>query len=253
MTQRELLGHIDFHLHTIHSNCGKAGMTPTRAAKILEAKGYHSIGFTDHFDPVLSREKVRQIGEEISELNTSMDIFLGSEVSVYLPKWPREEVRRLRREHLDFCIMSPSHRPSGAQAEDFCRLPLEIQSRKVLDSFIEAIRGSFADAIAHPFAYGTSQITMPEEVLCGIDEYELSWALETARDNEIAIEFSPRVLGVPRTFLVKFIKLCKDSGVKFSIGSDAHSPESIGNDKQMLPLVREFDLRDDDFWIPERS
>lgn len=247
-----LIGHIDFHVHTIHSNCGKAGMTPSAVGRLFESNGYHAIGFTDHYDPVLTPEKIRQIKEELVEANLNLDIYLGTEACVYLPDWPVRELREFSSRHLDFCIMSPSHRPSSSEAPRFSKLPIDVQARRVLDSFIEAVRTNFADVIAHPFAYGKTQIPHLDEVLSRIDDANLKWALELARDNGIAMEFSPRVLGLNDSFVSRFVGLCKEVGNKFSIGGDAHSPGSIGNDKLVLPLLRRFRIGEDQIWFPKR-
>jgi histidinol phosphatase-like PHP family hydrolase len=220
---------------------------------MFESRGYRAIGLTDHFDPVLTPDKLRQTREELEELETRMDVYVGTEACVYLPGWPREELARLRSRHLDFCILSPSHHPSGKEAERFARLPLDVQAQRVLDSFIESVRTDLADAIAHPFAYGLGQIPRRDEVLSSIDDSDLMWALELARRNEIAMEFSPRVLGLSDAFISRLVRLCKEARLDFSIGGDAHSLESIGNDGLVLPLVRKFGIGEDHIWFPARS
>lgn len=250
MANQDLLGKIDFHVHTIHSNCGKAGMSPARVAQLYESRGYRAIGLTDHYDPDLSDEKIRQTKDELEENLRQIDIYLGTEASVYLPGWPRRELRRHKSRYLDFCILSPSHRPSGEEAREFSKLPLEVKAARVMDFFLEAVRCGFADAIAHPFAYGESQIGNVDEVLSAIPDDELGWALDLARRNEIAMEFSPRVLGLPEGFLTRFIGLCKDADLKFSIGGDVHSPESVGNDRLMLPLMKKHGIESDRIWHP---
>ncbi len=253
MVERSLLGHVDLHVHTIHSNCGKAGMNPGAVARIYESKGYQAIGFTDHYDPVLTPEKIRQTKEELAECDVDIRVLVGTEACVYLPGWPRQELRKYRSRHLDFCILAPSHRPAGAESLQFSRLPLEVQVSRVMDSFIEAVGCDFADAVAHPFAYEPSQIPAREEVLDSLPQDDLGWALEVARRNGIAMELSPRVLRLPESFLSRFMRLCRDIGVSFSIGGDVHALASIGNDALVLPLVRRFKIPDDLLWLPRRA
>jgi histidinol phosphatase-like PHP family hydrolase len=250
MQKQGLLGKIDFHVHTIHSNCGKAGMAPSQVSQLYESRGYRAIGLTDHYDPDLSEEKIRQTKDELEESVRQIDIYLGAEACVYLPDWPRRQLRRYKSRYLDFCILSPSHRPSGEEVQAFSRLPLEVKAAKVFDSFVEAVRCDFADAIAHPFAYGQSQIRNREEVLSAIPDEELRWALELANRNEIAMEFSPRILGLPEDFLTRFIGLCKEADLFFSVGGDVHAPESVGNDRMMLPLLKKHGIESDRVWYP---
>ncbi len=246
------LGQIDFHVHTIHSNCGKAGMTPSEVTRLYESRGYKAIGLTDHYDPDLSGEKIRQTRDELDENRRQIRVFLGTEACVYLPDWPRRLLRRHKARYLDFCILSPSHRPSGQEAQAFSRLPLEVKVARIMDAFIEAVRCDFADAVAHPFAYGESQIKNREKVLSALPDEELRWALDLARRNGVAMEFSPRILGIPDDFLSRFIGLCKEADVMFSIGGDAHSVESIGNDALILPLLRKHRIGSDKIWHPGR-
>jgi histidinol phosphatase-like PHP family hydrolase len=253
MDKKIPLGKFDFHVHTIHSNCGKAGMTPSAALGMYSEAGYRALGFTDHFDPVLSPEKIRQTKEELSEYDAGdIEYYIGVEASTYLPDWPRRELSRMKEKHLDFCILSPSHRPSSSEAPAFSRLPVEIQARKILDAFIEAVRTEFADAIAHPFAYGASQIPDRDRVLSEIHDSDLSWALELAGRNGIAMELSPRVLGIGEEFLSRFIGLCKEEGLMFSIGGDVHAPQSIGNDGLVHPILSKYSISEEKIWFPER-
>jgi histidinol phosphatase-like PHP family hydrolase len=121
----------------------------------------------------------------------------------------------------------------------------------VLDAFIEAVRTDFADSVAHPFAYGINQIPRRDRVLSKITDSDLSWALDLAKKNEIAMELSPRVLGIEESFLPRFMKLCKHAGVKFSIGGDVHAPQSIGNDRLVHHLLDRYSVDKGHIWFPE--
>ncbi len=243
---------VDFHVHTIHSNCGKPGMTVENALRRFSELGFRQVGFTDHYDPTLTTEKVRQTRDEIEETNPGLDVYVGSEVSVYLPGWPRAKLKRDRRQILDFCILSPSHHPNSKEAATFSRMPIEVQAAKVMDSFIEAVSTEFADVIAHPFAYEVNQIRKRDAVLREVDKGDLDWALELARRNSIAIEFSPRVLYLPHDFLLDFYHRCKRSRVMFSIGSDAHTLDAIGRQRGLFSLIREIGVTDQEIWTPDR-
>ena len=94
MNLRRSPGTYDFHVHTIHSNCGKAGMTPSAVLGMYLEAGYREIGFTDHYDPILSPEKVRQTREELLECDIEgIDYYIGTEACTFLPDWPRRSLR----------------------------------------------------------------------------------------------------------------------------------------------------------------
>ena len=226
-------------------------MTPSFVAREYASRGYAAIGLSDHYDRVLSREKIRQTRCELEETDADIEVFVGTEACVYLPGWPRRTLKRDVARSLDFCLLSPSHRPSGEEAVRFARLPLEVQAERVMDSFIESVRTDFADVVAHPFAYGPSQLPDRDTVLSLLPDNDLAWALELARKNEIAMEFSPRILGLDEAFLGRFVGLCKQAGVRFSVGGDAHAPTSIGNDGLVLPLLKRFGIEPGLIWYPE--
>jgi histidinol phosphatase-like PHP family hydrolase len=242
----ELLGRIDFHIH----NRPQEGMVPTASIPVYQSKGYLKIGFTDHFDPLAMEEKIGWLREELDRASPELEVFMGTEVTVNLPNWPKEQARRLKSKHLDFCLLSPSHRPRSREVPEFTRLPMAMQASKIYDSFIEAVSADFADVLAHPFAYGG--IPHHEKILSRIGDGDLESALELARKNEIAMELSPRVLQTDPIFLSRFLRICKNVGVKFSVGSDAHALESIGNDNLVIPIFREHGIGDDLIWRPER-
>ncbi|MDI6829453.1 MAG: hypothetical protein QME62_13315, partial [Armatimonadota bacterium] len=62
-------------------------------------------------------------------------------------------------------------------------------------------------------------------------------------------EISRRALG-QLDFSLKFYELCKDMGLKFTIGSDAHSLDYVGNLNEIQPIVEHLELVDEDIWLP---
>ena len=72
-----------------------------------------------------------------------------------------------------------------------------------------------------------------------------------AKKNDIAMEISPRALARDQMyFRLKFYSLCKEAGLKFSFGSDAHSLDNVGQTWVVGELVKELGITDEDIWLP---
>jgi len=50
--------------------------------------------------------------------------------------------------------------------------------------------------------------------------------------------------------LLGFYSLCKEAGLRFSIGTDSHRLASVGRTDVLAPIISELKLEDDDIWIP---
>lgn len=243
MPSPSLIGRVDFHVHRRPD----AGMTTRAAIEAFQSKGYLRIGFTDHFDPASMAERIWQTRQEIGKAEPRLAVFVGTEASVHLG-WPRDELEEMRSTILDFCLLAPSHYPRSRDVPEFTKQSLESQASWIMESFEEAVRVDFADAVAHPFAYG--QIPRLDEVLSLIDDRDLKLALRQARRNAIAMDLSPRICAIDEVFLGRFLGISREVGVKFSVGSDAHTLENIGNDRLILPILRRHGITDPDLWLP---
>ncbi|TLN18723.1 hypothetical protein FDZ71_05625, partial [bacterium] len=183
MGSPSLIGRVDFHVHRRPDS----GMTTRAAIEAFQSRGYLRIGFTDHFDPASMAERVRQTREEISKAEPNLTVYVGTEASVHTG-WPRDALEEMRSTILDFCLLAPSHYPRSRDVPQFAQQSLESQASWILESFKESVLVDFADAVAHPFAYG--QIPRLDEVLSLIEDRDLRSALRQAKRNAITIFLS---------------------------------------------------------------
>jgi histidinol phosphatase-like PHP family hydrolase len=51
-------------------------------------------------------------------------------------------------------------------------------------------------------------------------------------------------------FFIRFYTLCKEIGLKFSIGSDAHWLHDAGNTIILAEVIKKVGITDEDIWIP---
>jgi len=65
------------------------------------------------------------------------------------------------------------------------------------------------------------------------------------------MEISPKSLH-PQLLdgLIRFYKLCKDMGLKFSIGDDAHQLVNVGSCDKVKDIIEKVGISDKDIWLP---
>jgi histidinol phosphatase-like PHP family hydrolase len=126
---------------------------------------------------------------------------------------------------------------------------LEAIGRHFLEMFRYACSLDFADVIAHPLVVFPR--TFDPTCLYLIKEGDLADAIDVARANEVAMEISPRALVHDQLeFRLRFLSMCKDAGLKFSIGSDAHTLENVGRTAVLAPIIEKVGITDSDIWLP---
>jgi histidinol phosphatase-like PHP family hydrolase len=54
-------------------------------------------------------------------------------------------------------------------------------------------------------------------------------------------------------FCAPFYRQCKEAGLKFTIGSDAHRLDDVGNILVLQPLIDTLGLAETDFWSPRNG
>ena len=73
--------HMDWHIHSRHSPCGKPEATLAKIMQEARAAGVSSLGVTDHLNCQLSEASVRAAREEYDALPEKGDFLFGVEVT----------------------------------------------------------------------------------------------------------------------------------------------------------------------------
>ena len=246
MSDLSLYSRCDMHVHTALSPCGWSEMSIEAIIRAAEAQGIKHLAITDHIHPGTDRAIVAQVKEELSRAEKSIDVYVGCEADITAVG--AHEVDQKLLELTDFVMVSASHfhetfisQPRSASKSDV--------ARHFLEMFSYAASLDFVDVIAHPLYVMPD--TYDQRAPAELDTEDLMPAIRMLKKNNIAVEISRRALAPAQTpFLLSFYRLCKQEGVKFSIGSDAHRLADVGRTKLVEPLVTELDLKDDNIWLP---
>ena len=253
MLQNENLNlDFDLHIHTFHSPCGKKEMRPADILRIAAEKGITRVGITDHFYPFSDPGMFDDVRSAIAGLRSSTnavpEVFLGCEAEIMAPG--RTIGSPELAERLDFVMVGATHFQNAGLTE----LPPTKDERTLAEYYLRmfeyAVSLPWADIVAHPF------LVVPDacspRILDHISDPDVLPLLESARENEVAMEISPRALFPWQAkFSLHFYELCKKVGLKFTLGSDAHSLERVGEVQILRPLIAELGLTMKDFWLPQ--
>ncbi|MCD1293724.1 metal-dependent phosphoesterase [Methanocella sp. CWC-04] len=191
---------VDMHIHTNKSDGRDSVHNIIEAA---EKKGLDLIALTDHgpgHGSGVTEKMVSQTKKEVELLQPSyhVKVLVGIEAEIL----STGEVYLATREDMDIVLASYHGAPSE-----------EVYYKAVL----KALEDEKVDVLAH-HAWSMGMRFGP------ILEYE-DMLVEVLRDNDVAIEINSKHTLPSWDFLVK----CRDAGIKYTIGSDAHKVVDVGS------------------------
>ncbi|MCF8010384.1 MAG: histidinol-phosphatase HisJ family protein [Clostridiales bacterium] len=236
---------IDYHLHT--ARCGHARGTMEEYVNAARAKGIVEIGFADHIpmywlpeeerDPELAMtmnelpEYVNEV-EDLRERFKDITIWLGIEAD-YIPG-EEEKLKQILFNYPFDYVLGSVHYIDGwgfdnpSQVKKYSYMDIEKLYYKYFALLKQAARSKLFDIMAHPdlikkFGYVPRQNinNLYRETSSVFKNAGVKVELNTSGLRAPVGEIYPHYL---------FVQECINQGIKFTLGSDAHSPEDVGKD-----------------------
>ncbi|MBN1422368.1 MAG: hypothetical protein JXP34_26570 [Planctomycetes bacterium] len=245
-----------WHTHTFHSACGLPEMDPLDILALAKDLGYEALAFTDHMvrgeDNVARILAVRERCEMARARGRApARVLVGGEFEVLRPGrvWVPGEVA----DACDIIVVSPNHyhlrdvaSPSPASIEDAAAHELAM-----LES---AVRHPRTDVVAHPFV-STMQVFPADRLFDAADPSHLEDILAAARENDVAIEVSPKAFSMAAgDGIGSFYAMVREAGVAIAPGSDAHSLLAIRSWSVMFrEIARVLSIERSDVWQGPRA
>jgi len=250
------------HIHTTASVCCDSNIQkPENIIPIMVARGYKKIGFTDH---VWHSKKVRpsrfyssQNGDENLKLHKfihshkwEIEVLAGCEADMKAPGI--FGITTELKEKLDFVTMATDHfHMKGFVMQPSEETPAGL-ARHMLEFFVSAAKSGLADILAHPFfPYGYTDLY--DAAVRTLSDAEFTDAFSIAASNNIGIEINKCYFPNPqhqRFFSletpVRILTLAKKAGCKFTLGSDAHSPNGFKVLDKLQSFAKSLDLTEED-------
>lgn len=237
---------IDYHIHT--ARCGHAGGAVADFVGHAKSVGLDEIGFADHlplfhtFDASLamSWDDLPLYLADIKKLRESVDsprIKLGIEAD-YIPKFADQTRAILADYDFDY-VLGSVHFIDGWGFDDrryidnYNAFELADLYERYFSLFVEAAKSGMFHVMAHPdlikkyFQLDPEPVSLYEDVV-----RELAGA-------GVAIEVSSAGLRKPCREIYPgraFLEICARYGIPVALGSDAHAPDQVGQDFELLAL-----------------
>ena len=252
----------DLHVHTYLSACcqDKEGQRPAAILVLAEEMGLRTLGFTDHvwanpnippsgFYRPQDERQISQLRADLATVSTGIRVLVGCEAEMIAPG--QFGITPQFAEELDFVLLACSH----FHMKDFVAQPKSNApgdlAKHMLNFFRSGVSSGLATSIAHPlFPLGY------------LDQYDK--AVETISDTEFLDVFGATVecgvaLELTTVFLpttpqktfsietpIRFLSLAKQAGCKFTLGTDAHSPEAQKRLPELAVVTKAVGVTEDD-------
>ncbi|MHB0913211.1 MAG: PHP domain-containing protein [Armatimonadota bacterium] len=240
---------LDLHVHTCHSPCGWDEMLPETVLRLAAERGIRRMAITDHYYPDTDPADLEAVRAAVARTAGAPEVYFGCEAEVMAPGVTAGSPELA--EKLDFVMVGATH----FQNKGMTDLPPgddEFHADYYLKMFEYGVSLPWANVMAHPF-YVVKEVCSPG-ILKHLSDARLLPAIELARENNVAMEISRRILATPEQteFSTRFLRLCKRVGTEFTLGSDAHCLEDLGKVSLVAPIVSELGLAPSDFYVPSR-
>jgi len=195
----------------IHTNFEEGENSVAEIARFAEHLGYSGIAICDNFE---SLDKLRDLKEEISKIETTIDVYLGVKISAENPEELRKIIERVREEVMIVIVSGGNYSVNRAACEN----------PKV-------------DILMHPELGRVDN---------GLDEV----CLKEAAKNNVAIGINFREIlnryRRPRSFLLdrisQNIRLCKELKTPIIVCSGAKSIWDMRDPRKLVSITNVFGL-----------
>lgn len=219
---------FDFHVHTTYSD----GSSPaTLMIEAAESRGLEGVAITDH-GPELSvgikRDAIAMAIDDVisAKSDARVPVLTGFEANVVNDEGELDITSEVT-DRLDILLIGIHYLGSKAA-------PTGI-AQSYLRRATCALEKNPVDVMAHPFF-------LHQSLLPNISKQDIEEFVDLAAIKEVAMEINVKY-GAPD---FGFVQLCLSKGVKFSIGSDAHNPASVGRIDWALSVLRKAGAKRED-------
>ena len=224
-----MLPKFDFHVHSRYSDGTRP---PADMVEAAEARGLEAVAITDHGPElsvgILPAEIAPMLDDvEAVKKDAKIPVLTGMEANILDPSGAIDlddgVIGRLD------LLIGGVHRldPSLRGAKSLASLYLE--------TVTNAMRGGQIAVLAHPFQfYGDLSAHLSPD-----DTAEFARA---AAENDVAVELNSKY----RCPGLELLSVCAREGVKFSIGTDSHTPAEVGDVGWQLAALKRAGAKRED-------
>lgn len=251
----------DLHVHTyLSACCSDKQHTPQNIIALAEEMNVKTIGFSDHvwqnpdYQPndwykPQDENQILKLRETLKLIETPTRILVGCEADTVTPGI--FSITPQFAETLDFVILSCNH----FHIRDLVEQPKSDSpkhlAKHILKFFRSGASSKFATSIVHPFM-PLGYMHAFDKTIDSISDAEFSDAFGLAHDNGVAIEITTGFIPNKgnRQFSIetpiRYLSLAKQAGCKFTLATDAHTPEAQRRLPELQTITDALELEEGD-------
>lgn len=277
--------HMDWHVHSRHSPCGKPEATMARIWQEARAAGFSALGVTDHLNCQLSETALRASRQEYDALKSEGRFLFGLEVCC-LRRYDLDEAERLGAAasiwgpqtggpagdeltlYLSEPLMAdlqPAYLIGGVHSVLGAPLEREAVIRQYHRQYVFLASHPAVDVVAHPWWWQGEWLDSDGmySSLPWFDDFSIvpssmhDELASACREHCTAIEINagaiftnPRYPDRFKAQYLEYLAYLKEAGVTLSVGSDSHY---AGYDRRLRliePQLETLGLSETQLWRP---
>jgi len=217
----------NMHIHTFRSSCAHDEMVIADIVDRALAAGLETIGLVDHVNTGSAREIAFLADDrrDVERLGSRLRVLVGAEVTMLSPQRPAMTPQQAAG--LDFVMIAANHYHLAEIVEQPRDLSAQGIAEHALAMLEGAIETGMARIIAHPLLLTKVGWLPPDEMMRHLTPDRLRPILDKAAQRGTALELNPRLVERFAAFYATLIPACQAAGVRFALGSDAHSLDGI--------------------------
>lgn len=253
----------DFHIHaTAHRIASSDNMATTdremKVEKIVKKSlelGFKRIGIIEHLEPITGRHPWKECLRVKEEVNKFKDIkgisvYSGCEVSIInLEGSLSASSEEVKKAGFDFLIASVHGMPKKVEN-------IPEYHRVALTMMLNAIKSQpFITILGHPWR--DTPKTLKRIGAIGQWDYsqipseDIVKIVDGTKKQNVALEITMDL--VAKAEYLKFLKIVHQYGARFSLGSDAHSMESLKNSLVTIKALKKIGIESHSLWLPDKK
>lgn len=248
---------LDYHIHTVYSGHSSADMTVRNIIETAELRNLKSIVILEHaFYSLMGKVTLEQIKKEVQTLETKIKVLIGIEIDPDYKRKGHLVFEDFNRENIDVILVGTHTIPyigkGWCESLSLTKKEKEIIYHKWFEITENVIENSPIDILAHPGRLISKNGIVEKFDNTVLKDFE--YLFIKAKEKNIAFELNESMLknfqdDKQKESYMDVIRLAISTGLKVSLGSDAHSLERIGERFYITRAVHECNISQKNLFI----
>ena len=235
---------FDLHIHTQYSD----GRSPViDNIRVAEAGGLSVVAITDHLFDSKNSDWIDKMLSDVRSIKSKVKILAGVEGTILNPEGEISVNKEIAKK-LDLVLVDISYLTDGILKNPPLNKRRLIEN--VINAYINACHNPIVNIIAHPFNLGRLSQNKYSIYLDDFPRQDLKKVAQVlVKNNKIFEIMNLMPWWFPNISIQKFtkdyinlVKIFAKEGVRFSLGSDAHSDCGVGNLIWAKKIVKEANI-----------